>query len=311
MRKLFYIIMLALPCIFAACDNDDVDGASATGLSIDFPQGNNDYDQEFVTFKEKYGSMVLYKFSDAQFRWAVNEYIPYYGTIAQETCIAKAWSLVKEGFSVWPDNFVKKCLPYQILLCDSVYSDWSTTKTTQIKKVRNSCSGYNHIAFGLANNRIDADDVKTNREVVGDVAYAMISYAVSKNIISVPESFDTLYTKWEKNYPSYLVNGEISSGPWGYNGAGAIDGTAKPKTGYTLAHDFASYVKYMVMYSPETFEELFLNDAFDCGGSTYDANWNLIPDHRIRQKYVAVRDYFHDVLGIDLSAIGSKVEKMN
>ncbi len=303
--------MLALPFVFAACDNDDVDGASGTGLSVDFPQGDHDYDREFVTFKEQYGSMVLYKFSNAQFRWAVNEYIPYYGTEAKEAYIPKAWSLVKAGLDVWPEDFVKKCLPYQILLCDSVYSDWSESRSTQIKVVRNSCSGYNHIAFGLANERINADDVNTKREVIGDVAYAMISYAVSKDIISVPESFDTLYTKWQSSYPSYAVNGVIYPGAWGYNGAGAIDGTAKPKTGYTLAHDFASFVKYIVMYSPETFEELYLNDSFDCGGSTYDENWNVIPDHRIRQKYIAVRDYFKNELGIDLSAIGTKVEKMN
>ncbi len=311
MKKLFYMMMLALPCIFAACDNDDVDGPSSAGLPIEFPQGNNDYDQEFVAFKQQYGSMVLYKFTDVQFRWAVNEYIPYYATVAQESHISQAWELVKEGLSVWPDDFVRKCLPYQILLCDSVYADWSDTKAEKIKKVRNSCCGYNHIAFGLANDRIDAGDSNARHEVVGDVAYAMISYAVSKDIISVPESFDTLYAKWKNNYPSYLVNGEISSGAWGYNGAGAIDGTARPKTGYTLTHDFASFVKYIVMYSPDTFEKKFLNDEFDCGGSTYDANWTLIPDHRIHQKYDAVCNYFKDVLGIDLGAIGKKVENMN
>lgn len=114
MKKLLYIIMLALPLVFWACDNDDVDGPSGSGLSIVFPQGNNDYDREFVSFKEQYGSMVLYKFSNAQFRWAVNEYIPYYGTEAKEADIAKAWGLVKDGVSVWPEDFVKKCLPYQI-----------------------------------------------------------------------------------------------------------------------------------------------------------------------------------------------------
>lgn len=39
MKKLLYIIMLALPLVFWACDNDDVDGPSGSGLSIVFPQG--------------------------------------------------------------------------------------------------------------------------------------------------------------------------------------------------------------------------------------------------------------------------------
>lgn len=37
MKKLLYIIMLALPLVFWACDNDDVDGPSGSGLSIVFP----------------------------------------------------------------------------------------------------------------------------------------------------------------------------------------------------------------------------------------------------------------------------------
>jgi len=311
MKKLLYIIMLALPLVFWACDNDDVDGPSGSGLSIVFPQGNNDYDREFVSFKEQYGSMVLYKFSNAQFRWAVNEYIPYYGTEAKEADIAKAWGLVKDGVSVWPEDFVKKCLPYQILLCDSVYSLWDNDAGTgKDKKLRNSCCGFNHIAFAFANDRINPQDVETKREAVGDVAYAMISYAISKNIITVPERFDTLFTKWKVNYPTYTTNGEIPSGAWGYNGAAAMDGSVEAKTGYTLAHDFASYVKYIVTCSPATFEERYLNDTFDCGGSQYDADWNLIPEHRIRQKYEAVLDYFRNELGIDLSAIGTQTEQM-
>lgn len=310
MKKIFYAIMLAMPFLFMACDNDEVDGPSGSGFSIDFPQGDHDYDKEFVSFKEEYGSMVLYKFSNAQFRWAVNEYIPYYGTMAEESDVTKAWNLVKTGIQVWPKDFVKKCLPYQILLCDSVYSIWGETKSTQFKVTRGSCCGYNHIAFAYGNDRIDANDANVKREAVGDVAYAMISYAVSKDLISIPESFDTLFTKWSLNYPTYTTNNEIPSGAWGYNGAGALDGSAKPKTGYTVAHDFATYVKYMVTCSPATFEEKYLNDEFDCGGSTYDANWNVIPDHRIRRKYEAVRDYFKDVLGIDLGAIGTKTEQM-
>lgn len=303
--------MLALPMVFAACDNDDVDGPSGSGLSVAFPQGDNAYDREFVSFKEQYGSMVLYKFSNAQFRWAVNEYIPYYGTEAKEAYIAQAWELVKTGISVWSEDFAKKCLPYQILLCDSVYSIWGESKSTQVKKVRNSCSGFNHIAFGYANERIHAEKAETKREAVGDVAYAMISYAVSKNIITVPESFDTLYTKWKTSYPTYTTNNEVGSGPWGYNGAGAMDGSAQPKTGYTLAHDFASFVKYMVTCSPATFEARYLNDNFDCGGSEYDqTTWALIPEHRIRQKYEAVRKYFKEELGIDLDAIGTRTEQM-
>ena len=96
---------------------------------------------------------------------------------------------------------------------------------------------------------------------------------------------------------------------WGYNGAGTLEGSAEIDQ-YTVYHDFALFVKYMVMMSPETFEEQFLNENFDCGGF-HDSSWTTFtPEHPVRRKYEAVRDYFKNVVGIDLGAIGTRVEQM-
>lgn len=307
MRHLIYILLMALPLTFTACNDDDVDFPSDSAIDIDFPQGDNDYDKDFVEFKNTYGSMVLYRFTEAQFRWAINDYIPYYGTVGDEQYVKNGWDMIRQGLDVWPEDFMKSCLPYSILLADSVYqlkdgydSEWHSIK---IKETRNSCYGYNHMAFAVVNDRVGTMTADRRKEFVGDVAYALIGYATSKSRIAIPEAFDTLYTKWHNNYsPGY-------EGAWGYNGAGALDNTATIYN-YTLYHDFATYVKYMVMMSAESFEQRFLNDTFDCGGSEYDENWNIIPEHRIRQKYEAVRDYFIDELGIDLGQIGARTEQM-
>lgn len=299
--------MLALPLFFTACDNDDVDGPSDTGLAVDFPQGDNDYDKEFVSFKENYGTMVLYKFTDAQFRWAVTEYIPYYSNQADEAYVPQAWKLIKEGLDVLPESLVKQCMPYQMLLCDSIWSfaygydaNWNYVK---LKSPRNSCYGYSHIAFGFANKSVTEMTSAQKKAVVGDVAYALIGYASSKGKLAIPESFDTLFTAGKNYYTtSYSTYG------WGYNCAGTLDGTVEADN-YTVYHDFATYVKNMITMSPETFESTYMNSYFDCG-FVYDANYNQIPTPRVSLKYNAVLTYFKETLGIDLSAIGTKVEQM-
>lgn len=314
MKKLLYLIMLALPVVFVACSNDDVDGPSNDGLSLDFPQGNNDYDQEFVSFKDKYGTMVLYKFTEAQFRWAFTEYITYYGTVGDEKNVRKGWNLVKEGLSVWPESFLEGRMPFSIMLADSVYkwvsgydANWNPVKT---KQTQNSCYGYNHIAFGVVNDRLDANDVTVRRQMVGDVAYALIGYATSRGTQEIPQSFDTLFTRYKDHYTTSMATKTDSYvSEWGYNGAGTLDNSAEVDK-YTVYHDFALFVKYMVMMSPETFEERFLNDSFDCGGF-HNSSWTeFYPEHPVRRKYEAVRDYFKEALGIDLGAIGTKTEQM-
>ena len=307
-------MLLALPMVFVACSNDDVDGPSNEGLSFDFPQGNNAYDKEFEAFNDKYGTMVLYKFTDAQFRWAFTEYLSYYGTVGDEANVQKGWNLVKESLSVWPESFLEGKLPFNIMLADSVYrwvsgydENWNTIKT---KELVNSCYGYNHIAFGVVNDRVDGNDVETKKQFIGDAAYALIGYATSKNTMEIPESFDTLFTRYKDHYTTSMATNYGSYvNEYGYNGAGTLDNSVAVDK-YTVYHDFALFVKYMVMMSPETFEERFLNDDFDCGGF-HNASWTeFTPEHPVRRKYEAVRDYFRDVVGIDLGAIGTKTEQM-
>lgn len=308
MKKLLYLVLLALPFAFVACDNDDVDGPSETGLSVAFPQGDNDYDKEFVSFKEKYGTMVLYKFDEAQFRWALTEYIPYYSNQADEAYVQKAWNLAKADLELWPEDFLKQCLPYQIFLCDSVWrmvnGSWNseTQKYNKEKSVRNTCYGYNHMAFGFANSSIDQLTTAQKQELVGDVAYALIGYATSKSKLAIPESFHALFTKWKSYYATYYGSS------WGYNAAGALDNSAEIDN-YTEYHDFATYVKYIVSMTPEDFEATFLSSYFDTGGTEYDAYWNVIPEHRVKQKYEAVLEYFNS-LGIDLSEMGRQTAAM-
>ena len=305
---------MALPFAFVACDNDDVDGPSPATPTEDFPQGDHDYDQEFVAFKEKYGTYVLYKFNDTQFRWAVTEYSPYYGVVGDESKVKDGWSLVKAGLEVWPESFLKGKMPFRILLADSIYSlvdgyDANWNKVT-VKQVQNSCYGYSHMSFGVVNDRVNASDAATKKQFVGDVAYALVGYAASKGTLSIPESFDTLFTRYKDHYStSMATNSGGYVNEWGYNGAGTLEGSVAVDK-YTVSHDFALFVKYMVMMSPETFEEKFLNENFDCGGFHNQSWTEFYPEHPVRRKYEAVRDYFKDVLGIDLSAIGTKTEQM-
>lgn len=311
MKKLLYMVLLALPLAFTACSNDDVDGPSESGLGVEFPQGNNAYDQEFVQFKNNYGTMVLYRFTDAQFRWAVTEYIPYYGNSADEAYVQQAWDLIKADLSLWPDEDLKKWLPYQIFLCDSVWKldngSWNseTQKYNRVKTPRNSCYGYNHLAFGFANASVASLTAEQKKEIVGDVAYALIGYAASKGKLAIPADFQTLFTDSKNYYATYM---STYFGGWGYNAAGTLDGSAAIDN-YTVYHDFATFVKYMVTMSPEAFEAKYLDESFDNGAEWSNAENAYVAQYRVKRKYESVKTFFKDELGIDLGAMGTKTEQ--
>jgi hypothetical protein len=306
MKKIIYLFALALPFCLSSCNNEDSLTASDPMTLVEFPQGTNTYDNEFVQFYKDYGTQVLYKYTSTDFRWNITSDIPYYSEVADQNYIADAWALLKTNcFTIWPDDFLKKCLPYRILLASKIWSEkeqWGyDDKGNYVKSyvpvLHNAVYGLNHIAFGVTNSTLADMNNYQKKSLVGDVASALIGYATSRSKITIPADFVKLHDDFGKNN-----NGE-DYGSWGYNGAGCLES-------YTLLdayQDFGTFVKYLVTMSQAEFTGVFLNSNFDCGGTNYDSDWNIIPDHRVLQKYTVVINYFKNTLGIDLHAIGAKV----
>jgi len=307
----------ALPLFLTACDDDDISGGSETTELTEFPQGTNSYDNEFVEFFNTYGTQTLYKFTDADFRWAVTSNIAYYAEQADESKVAKAWSVICDnGLKAWPDDFLKKVLPYRILLASKIWytanGSWNseTSKYDKVNVYVNSVYGYNHIAF--ATDKYGADDLtaEEKRQLVGDVAYALVGYAVSKGLISIPTEYQTLFDTWKNNFGENMGHLDEWSPccTYGYNAAGCLEGM--PYNDYSVYREFALYVKYMTMMTDEDFQTNYLNDSFDCGGIVDWSTYTATDSHPIKQKYEVVKSYFKDELGIDLSAIGAKTAQI-
>lgn len=69
------------------------------------------------------GVQVLYRFAEADFRWNITEYIPYHAVEAETSSIGEGWNFLKENcLSIWSDDFLRKYMPYRILLASEIYS---------------------------------------------------------------------------------------------------------------------------------------------------------------------------------------------
>ena len=155
-----------------SCGEDDLTPSEPMTFG-EFPQGDATYDQEFVEFYNKYGVQVLYKFSEADFRWNITEYIPYYAIEAESNSIEDGWSFLKENcLSIWSDDFLRKFMPYRILLASEVYSlkdtyqyDDEGNKIYQ-KIPKKAIYGLNHLTFGAVNGRLSSLSVSEKKELI-------------------------------------------------------------------------------------------------------------------------------------------------
>ncbi|MDE7073483.1 MAG: hypothetical protein K2O69_00285, partial [Odoribacter sp.] len=62
------LLLLLMAGILVACEEDKLNPSEPQEF-YEFPQGNADYDREFVAFYEKYNTQFLYKYNESDFRW--------------------------------------------------------------------------------------------------------------------------------------------------------------------------------------------------------------------------------------------------
>lgn len=306
MKKLFIIIATLIPLCFGSCKEDALTPSEPQQFG-EFPQGNGAKDKEIVAFYEKYGTQVLYKYSEVDFRYGMTSMLPYYSEPAQEAAVADGWKFVKEEcLSLWGEEFMKKYLPFRILLADKIYSlkqTWNKDENGNYiynKIPKGAMYGFNHIAISGINADLANMTLEQKKNLIGETSFALVGYAASKGNIQIPEEFKALYLKNKNN-----AGGE-QPGDWGFNKGAFLE---YKEGGQDVEYDFGLYVKYLSTMSPEEFATQFLDDSFDNGGD-YDANWNFIPSHPIKAKSEIVLAYFKNKLGIDLGAMGTKISQM-
>ena len=121
MKNILFLLLL-MAGIIVACDEDKLTPSEPQEF-YEFPQGDSDYDREFVTFYEKYNTQFLYRYNESDFRRNVTSYIPFYSVPADEAYVEKAYHFIKERcLDTWGEGFYKNILPMRILLSSKIYS---------------------------------------------------------------------------------------------------------------------------------------------------------------------------------------------
>lgn len=121
-----------------SCDySEDALQPSDIKSAYRLPQGDHAYDQRIVDFYKKYGSSILYKFTDKDACWTPTGWKSYQPdmespassvtgpvmTCANEAYIGQQLDLLDEvWFSKFNDKMLKDFLPAKILLCDKLDS---------------------------------------------------------------------------------------------------------------------------------------------------------------------------------------------
>ena len=189
MKKRYVIAMLIGGIFLCSCSKD-----VALGPNVEFerdyvlPQGGDaESDERIVELYEKYGSYFLYDFTVADLNWnQVANSTLYKLALGEPKYAIDMLDLLDEVWlKFYPEEFLKKNLPYRVFMADTVYSVLSWTDRPEIC-VR---TGDNSLAFGYMNKDIKNKTAAEKLELKNTVQSLFFDLLQVRKVISIPEEF--------------------------------------------------------------------------------------------------------------------------
>lgn len=307
--------IIILLCIMSACSySEDELTPSGDALTYKLPQGNNDYDQTIVDYYNKYGTYILYKYSDKEAYWTPSGW--QNGIIGvmtsgkggfsvlstDPTNIKQQLSLIKElWFDSYSDAFLKAYLPAKILLCsevDSVFADYSMSPASYRGVKVGAWYNYYNICVGYGDGTTSSQlTVADKRKLKDKWNRIFVKNIVDRGVVTMPDEFisSTNYT----GVTSLTSNSKL----WAL-------GTLGPGYSSTPARDWGYFMLMMICHS-ETFLNTVPSSISD--SNTTEASWQgiLTPTKDtngiIKKRYNMVRNYYIQNYNIDLQQIGNNL----
>ncbi|MGQ7856890.1 hypothetical protein ACUN24_21845 [Pedobacter sp. WC2501] len=269
------------------------------------PQGNNAFDETIVDYYKKYGTYMLYKFTEKDAYWTPTGWkkpLEVKGSwtagaeveASDPVYIAAQLNLIKtKWFNFYSDKFLKKFLPVKILLCkrvDSVGNAFIFTPVfSSVKSTKKMPAFYNY-----DNIQINYGDATVNSMTAADLRL----FIYKTNLIFMQSIFARgLIAPTNEFANSADYNTAMTTTTQAY-GRGIIVNPSGP----AVQADWNAYITAMVTYST-----VQLNASVAITDSSAAGILNPIKDTagQIKRRYNMVRNYFINEYGVDLQLIGN------
>lgn len=307
--KVFGIILLTGLCYIVSSCNYDETPLTASGIKSGYivPQGNHDYDSEILDFYSKYGSCLLYKFTDKDTYWTPTGWKNgvlgpssqggspgYIVAPSDEKYVGKQVRLLKNlCFAFYTDEFLKKFLPVKLMLCSSVQScTWQGLSIVGTEKP--AYYNYDNICFSYGSSAVDNLTLSDSINIVQSINRCFMESMVGRSFTAPTSEFTSLV--------SYTSLSALTTNK-AFWARGIFPPTATP------LNDWKNFLYMMVSY-PESYltrvpKTTVTDTNFTEAG--WDGILNAVKDTNglLKKRYTIVRNYFINNYGVDLQLIGN------
>lgn len=270
--KIIFLTLFTIS-VLGACKEAVLQPSEQQPQQYSLPQGNYPFDQRIVDFHKKYGTYILYKFTEKDFRWNFTTPLSYSGIPADPDRVEKALNFLdKELFGYYNEELLKQLLPFKFMLSKEIRWLNVTPGDPDPGPIDAVCSE-SHVAFGHVDPRWESFSEQKIRAVKGSLHGTFWQSAIERKKI--------------EKAPNFMKGIDYSNvGSWNYRGLGIFDSKSN------RAHlDLGDYIARITSHTLAELEALYFNPEFD-------------PTGIYREKYEALIAFYKQNYKIDLQAIG-------
>lgn len=269
---LFFILALTL----FACQKEEKLTPSGYENLYKLPQGNTVADDTILSIHRKFGTYILYRFSQADYAYDYSRVRKDSAFNANPAYIDTTLNFFRNQLmALYPDNFLHKTMPVKIFLASRV-----TIRNSSTNELIGFSSSSSMLAIGWADSTIIHLTPPEIKKLRGKLHRYYWERAYRTQSVEVPTAFAALalpdYGK--VNEQNKYQQGVVAD----FFGNGILN----------LGQDFLSYINMITSNSTADLEANYFKPSVDSKGL-------------IRQKYNAIIDYYKTTYGIDLQAIGN------
>ena len=123
-KYVVYLSMLGLLVCLACSEDKKIGEVETLTLDYELPQGKSPADDRIVEIYEKYGSYILYEYTDKDFYYDsdINFGRTYVYQLLDPQCVENMVDLLDEiWFDLYPEKFHQQTLPYHVFLASDLF----------------------------------------------------------------------------------------------------------------------------------------------------------------------------------------------
>ena len=282
MEKMIISVGIVFVLGLTACSgNDDVDFTNPWLEEYELPQGKSDADDRIVWYHEKFGTYILYEYTNEDFNYELGGMTIDY-ELPTPVYVGDMLDLLEDiWFDFYPAEFHKKFMPLKIMLADHITT---IDQFTGMHYPTFMLTGSACVGFGFCSDTLQKITSATKLELKNIIHQSLWGIWVER--IEIPEDFfavsdysheavaDPSLDDYTRNRGFIAYNGY----DWSLNGdwqTGILDEQT----------DLTSFLVGMILKTSADWEE--------------DLKWPLV-----KQKYDILRNWIQETYGFDLQKVG-------